>query len=226
MIGRLVLPMLFAQAARTKSPELFLAVSLLVVILASLATGAVGLSPILGALIAGVLIAETEYRSEVEVVTAPFRGLALGIFLITVGMRIDFRQLLQNLAGTAHRRSVGVLLVKSLVTGALLRMSGSRVGVAAETGLLMASPSETTLILLGAAAATGVIAQDTATFWQAVDRRGPDDHAIACKARPAGRPQVDPMRAKMPTEEQLKGRNDHLRLRSGRKDGRRHAAGA
>ena len=83
----------FAQAARTKSPELFLAVSLLVVILASLATGAVGLSPILGALIAGVLIAETEYRSEVEVVTAPFRGLALGIFLITVGMRIDFRQL-------------------------------------------------------------------------------------------------------------------------------------
>ena len=52
LIGRLVLPALFAQAARTKSPELFLAVSLLVVILASLATGAVGLSPILGALIA------------------------------------------------------------------------------------------------------------------------------------------------------------------------------
>jgi CPA2 family monovalent cation:H+ antiporter-2 len=87
LIGRLVLPSLFAQAARTKNPELFLAVSLLAVILASLATGAVGLSPILGALIAGVLIAETEYRSEVEVVTAPFRGLALGIFLITVGTR-------------------------------------------------------------------------------------------------------------------------------------------
>ena len=99
--------MLFAQAARTKSPELFLAVSLLVVILASLATGAVGLSPILGALIAGVLIAETEYRSEVEVVTAPFRGLALGIFLITVGMRIDPQQLAADLAGAApgaHRR--------------------------------------------------------------------------------------------------------------------------
>ena len=57
--GRVMLPPLFAQAARTKSPELFLAVSLLTVILASLSTSAVGLSPILGALIAGVLIAET-----------------------------------------------------------------------------------------------------------------------------------------------------------------------
>ena len=87
--GRFLLPPLFAQAARTKSPELFLAVSLLTVILASLATSAVGLSPILGALIAGVLIAETDYRNEVEVVTAPLRGLALGVFLITVGMSID-----------------------------------------------------------------------------------------------------------------------------------------
>ncbi len=169
--GRLLLPPLFAQAARTKSPELFLAVSLLVVILASMATGAVGLSPILGALIAGVLIAETEYRSEVEVVTAPFRGLALGIFLITVGMSIDLRAIAamwpQLLAAL-----VAVLLVKAAVTAMLLRISGSRLGMAAETGLLMASPSETTLILLGAAAVSGAIASDTATFWQAVTAIG------------------------------------------------------
>ncbi|WP_309660676.1 cation:proton antiporter [Sphingomonas sp.] len=169
--GRLLLPPLFAQAARTKSPELFLAVSLLVVILASMATGAVGLSPILGALIAGVLIAETEYRSEVEVVTAPFRGLALGIFLITVGMRIDFHALAamwpQLLAAL-----VAVLVIKAAVTALLLRLSGSRLGMAAETGLLMASPSETTLILLGAAAASGAISADTATFWQAVTAVG------------------------------------------------------
>ncbi|WP_395623926.1 cation:proton antiporter [Sphingomonas daechungensis] len=171
LIGRLFLPALFAQAARTKSPEIFLAVSLLVVILASIATGAVGLSPILGALIAGVLIAETEYHSEVEVVTAPFRGLALGIFLITIGMRIDFR-LLTSIWPQLLLALVGILVVKALVTGGLLRLSGSRVGVAAETGLLMASPSETTLILLGAAAATGAIAQSTATFWQAATAIG------------------------------------------------------
>ena len=64
IVGRIVLPHLFAQAARTKSPELFLSVSLLVVILASLATASVGLSPIIGALIAGVLIAETDYRQR------------------------------------------------------------------------------------------------------------------------------------------------------------------
>ena len=89
IVGRYALPVLFAQAARTKSPEVFLAASLLVVIGASLATGLVGLSPIVGALIAGLLIAETEYHSEVEGIMEPFKGLALGIFLITVGMGLD-----------------------------------------------------------------------------------------------------------------------------------------
>jgi len=200
LIGRLALPSLFAQAARTKSPELFLAVSLLVVILASLATGAVGLSPILGALIAGVLIAETDYRSEVEVVTAPFRGLALGIFLITVGMRIDFRQIAE-IWPELLAALFGVLLVKTLVTGALLRLSGSRVGVAAETGLLMASPSETTLILLGAAATTGVITQDSATFWQAATAVGLTiTPLLAMLGRVAAR-RVDPHAAELPSDE-------------------------
>ena len=205
VIGRLVLPVLFAQAARTKSPELFLAVSLLVVILASLATGAVGLSPILGALIAGVLIAETEYRSEVEVVTAPFRGLALGIFLITVGMRIDFQQLAAIWPELLIALTL-VLLVKALVTGALLRMSGSRVGVAAETGLLMASPSETTLILLGAAAATGVIAQDTATFWQAATAVGLTITPLLAKLGRLAARQVDTDAGEAPDNQELKGR--------------------
>ena len=169
--GRLLLPHLFAQAARTKSPELFLAVSLLVVILASLATSAVGLSPILGALIAGVLIAETEYRSEVELVTAPLRGLALGVFLITVGMQLDLRALLADWPKLLLAL-LGVLAVKTIVTGTLLRLSGSRPGTAAETGLLMSSPSETTLILLGAGAAAGVIDRDSAAFWQAVTALG------------------------------------------------------
>jgi CPA2 family monovalent cation:H+ antiporter-2 len=204
LIGRLVLPMLFGQAARTKSPELFLAVSLLVVILASLATGAVGLSPILGALIAGVLIAETEYRSEVEVVTAPFRGLALGVFLITVGMRIDFGQI-ADIWPELLAALFGVLLVKTVVTGALLRLSGSRVGVAAETGLLMASPSETTLIILGAAATTGVIAQDTATFWQAATAVGLTITPLLAKLGRVAARNVDPQAMELPDDGATKG---------------------
>jgi len=171
VLGRLVLPRLFAQAARTKSPELFLSISLLVVIAASLATTAAGLSPIVGALIAGILIAETEYHGEVEVMTAPFRGLGLGIFLITVGMSLDIRFIAANWA-TLVLALVGVMLVKTLVTGLLLRMGGVRQAVAAEAGVLMASPSETTLIVLAAAAAAGVIAADTAAFWQIVTAMG------------------------------------------------------
>ncbi|MBU2033489.1 MAG: cation:proton antiporter, partial [Alphaproteobacteria bacterium] len=99
--GRILLPRLFAQAARTKSPELFLAASLLVVIGASLATALAGLSPIVGALIAGLLIAETEYHTEVEGIIEPFKGLALGIFLITVGMSIDLSTIWEHIGAVA-----------------------------------------------------------------------------------------------------------------------------
>jgi CPA2 family monovalent cation:H+ antiporter-2 len=171
VLGRLLLPRLFAQAARTKSPELFLAASLLVVIVASLATTAVGLSPLMGALLAGILIAETDYRSEVEVITAPFRGLALGIFLITVGMSVDVRLVAANW-GSIALAVIGVVLLKALVTGLLLRLNGARRAVAAEAGLIMASPSETTLIVLAAAAAAQLIRPETAAFWQIVTAVG------------------------------------------------------
>ncbi|MDQ3143841.1 MAG: cation:proton antiporter [Pseudomonadota bacterium] len=171
LIGRFVLPALFAQAARTKNPELFLAISLLVVILAATATAAVGLSPILGALLAGLVIAETDYRQEVEVVTAPFKGLALGVFLITVGMRIDLAALLDDWPALLGALT-GVILIKAVVTGLLLRMAGARAGVAAETGLLMASPSETTLIVLGAAGLAGILLPETVAFWSAATAIG------------------------------------------------------
>ena len=171
LVGRFLLPRLFAQAARTKSPELFLAISLLVVIVASLATTAAGLSPIVGALLAGVLIAETEYHSEVEVITAPFKGLALGVFLITVGMSLSLETLLAHW-GDFVLALIGVVAVKSIVTFALLKLSKARSGVAAETSLLMSSPSETTLIVLGTASAAGLIAPQDAAFWQTVTALG------------------------------------------------------
>ena len=171
LVGRFILPALFAQAARSKKPELFLAISLLVVILAATVTASAGLSPILGALVAGLVIAETEYRSEVEVVIEPFKGLALGVFLITVGMRIDLGALIGDwpmLLGAL----AAVILVKALVTGLLLRLAGARLGVAAETGVLMASPSETTLIVLGAAGVAGILGADTVAFWSAATAIG------------------------------------------------------
>ncbi|MCB2089182.1 MAG: cation:proton antiporter, partial [Sphingomonadaceae bacterium] len=171
VLGRIALPRLFAQAARTKSPELFLAAALLVVIGASLATAATGLSPIVGALLAGLLIAETEYHTEIETIMEPFKGLALGVFLITVGMSIDLMTIWNNL-GVILLAVVGVLTFKAIITGVLLRLMGARRSTATETGILMASPSETTLIVLSAASAALLIQPGTAQFWQIVTAIG------------------------------------------------------
>ncbi|MCC6925442.1 cation:proton antiporter [Novosphingobium sp.] len=169
--GRFLLPKLFDQAAQTKSPELFFAVSLLVVIGASLATGAVGLSPIVGALVAGLLIAETEYHGEVEAMIAPFKGLALGVFLITVGMGLNLGMVWDRL-GEVLLATALVLGAKALVTALLLRLSGARAGTATEAGILLASPSETTLIVLGAAEAGKLILPSAAQFWEVVTALG------------------------------------------------------
>jgi len=169
--GRLLLPRLFAQAARAKNPELFLSASLLVVILASIATTAVGLSPIVGALIAGLLIAETDYHTEVELVTAPFKGLALGIFLITVGMSVDPMMIVENWDKVALA-VVAIIGAKTVVTTLLLRFWGAKRAVSAETGLLMSSPSETTLIVLATAAQARLIDPTTVGFWQVITAIG------------------------------------------------------
>ncbi|MFC3785480.1 CPA2 family monovalent cation:H+ antiporter-2 [Sphingopyxis italica] len=170
--GWFLLPKIFAQAARAKDPELFLAASLLVVIVAALATAAAGLSPIVGALLAGLMIAETEYHGEVEAITAPFKGLALGVFLISVGMGLNLKTIAEQWPALAVA-VVGVVLVKASVTAALLRFSGAaRRGTAAEVGLLMASPSETTLIVLTAALQAQLISRATAEFWQLVTAIG------------------------------------------------------
>ncbi len=169
--GRFLLPTLFAQAARTKSPEVFLAMSLLVVIVASLATTVAGLSPIVGALIAGLLIAETEYQGEVEHITEPFRGLALGVFLITIGMSLNL-ELIATQLGSIVVAVALVFFAKALITGSLLRLSGARLGTSTETGILLASPSETTLIVLTAALSARLISQEAAQFWQLVTAIG------------------------------------------------------
>jgi monovalent cation:H+ antiporter-2, CPA2 family len=188
--GRFILPRLFAQAARTKSPELFLAASLLVVIVASLITTAAGLSPIVGALLAGVLIAETDYAREVEVITEPFKGLALGVFLLTIGMRLDLSLVLANW-GQLLAAIVAVMTVKAAVTTALLKFTGTRTGTAAEAGVLMSSPSETTLIVLAAALAAGLILPSTAAFWTTVTAIGLTITPLLAKAGQAAARRID-----------------------------------
>jgi CPA2 family monovalent cation:H+ antiporter-2 len=105
------------------------------------------------------------------VITAPFKGLALGVFLITVGMSLNLQLIVENWLGLLAAIA-GVVAVKTAVTFGLLKLSGIRNGVAAETGVLMGSPSETTLIVLGTAAQAQLIQASTANFWQTVTAIG------------------------------------------------------
>ena len=123
-----------------RAPSCSSPASLLVVIVASLATAAAGLSPIVGALIAGLLIAETEYHGEVEAITAPFKGLALGVFLITVGMCIDLARDRRQLAAAAARGDRRAGCSRRWSPACCCGSCGARRAVAAEAGILMASP--------------------------------------------------------------------------------------
>ena len=114
--GRLLLRPMLKSVARARSEELFVAACLLVVIGAGLVSALTGLSMALGAFIAGLLLAETEFRHEVEVVIEPFKGLLLGLFFVSVGIGLNVPLLLQNplvIVGSA----VGLVLANTAVWG-------------------------------------------------------------------------------------------------------------
>ena len=108
---------------------------------------------------------------QLEAITAPLRGLALGIFLITVGMRLDIAALLADWPALLGATLL-VLIAKSLIVYGLLRWRGSRTGTALETSFLMASPSELTLIVLASALAAGLLGAETVAFWTLVTAIG------------------------------------------------------
>ena len=150
-------PTLFLQAARTRRTELFLAASLVVLIGSASAAAAVGLSPAVGALVAGLMLSTSDYRRQIEAAIQPFEGLLLGVFLIWVGSGLDLAALAAQpwllLGGT-----LALLLVKGGAVYGLLRRRGQRPGVAGHVALLLAAPSETGLVVLGAAVAAGLLA--------------------------------------------------------------------
>jgi monovalent cation:H+ antiporter-2, CPA2 family len=167
LLGRYLLRPLFRAAARTKSSELFMAASLLVVIGTGLVTAASGLSMALGAFIAGLILAETEFRREIEATIEPFKGLLVGVFFFSVGMSLDFPTIVgkpvQILACVT-----ALLLAKAGIIYATARLFRTGRGAAAETALLAASAGEFTLVIIGLAAAGNLIAEPLAGFAIAV----------------------------------------------------------
>ena len=167
LFARHIVPPLFLQAARTRRSELFLAAALVVLIASASAAALAGLSPAVGALTAGLMLSGSDYRRQIEAAIQPFEGLLLGVFLIWVGSGLDLGAIAADpwpvLAGTA-----AVLATKAGAVYALLRLRGTRRGVAGHVALLLASPSETSLIVLAAAVTAGLIGGTTAQMALAV----------------------------------------------------------
>jgi monovalent cation:H+ antiporter-2, CPA2 family len=161
IFGRFALRPLFRSVARTQSPELFLAACLLVIMAASLASAAAGLSMALGALLAGLLLAETEYRRQIEIVIEPFKGLLLGVFLISVGMSVDLEQLAENPL-LISALVLGFLLVKTVIVVAIAPLFGLTRKTTLTTAVLLAPGSEFAFIIVGVARASGVLTVEIA----------------------------------------------------------------
>jgi CPA2 family monovalent cation:H+ antiporter-2 len=161
IVGRYVLRPLFSFAARTSSRELIMAITLLMVIGVAAAAGLAGLSTALGAFLAGVLLSETEYRHQIEVDIAPFKGLLIGLFFITVGMTVDLRAVWQSI----DKVIVGVVLLltaKSMILYPANRLFGVQSGVAIEAAILLAQAGEFGFIVIKLGQTNGLIPGDVA----------------------------------------------------------------
>lgn len=153
--GRIVHP-LFRTFAHHRQPDVFMALILLSTFGIAALSAAAGLSMALGALIAGLLLAETEFKHEVELMVEPFKGLLMGLFFMTVGMNIDTRQILE--APLWLGAFVGALvLIKAAVVTLLFRLGRLSWGRAIEGGLLLGQGGEFAFIVIGYAITSKVL---------------------------------------------------------------------
>lgn len=145
--GRLFLRPLFGLiSSAKKGSELFIAATLLIVLSAAWGTEYLGLSMALGAFVAGVLVAETEFRLQAEESIYPFKGLLLGLFFMSVGMTIDVREIYEELSKILIF-SISLILIKTLIISGLCIIFGFSRGVALHAGLLLSQSGEFAFIL-------------------------------------------------------------------------------
>jgi CPA2 family monovalent cation:H+ antiporter-2 len=153
--GRVIRP-LFRAFARRHQPDVFMALILLSTLGIAGLSAAAGLSMALGALIAGLLLSETEFKHEVELMIEPFRGLLMGLFFMTVGMGMDVRQVL-NAPLWLAAAVFGLVAIKAAVIALLFRIGGLGWGRALEGGLLLGQGGEFAFIVIGYATAGGLV---------------------------------------------------------------------
>ena len=161
--GRLVIRPLLRWIAKSKTPEIFTAASLLLVVAIAALMQLVGLSMALGAFLAGVLLAESEYRRELETDIEPFKGLLLGLFFIAVGMSIDFGVILRS-PGLMAAIVVGLLVLKAVVIYVVARLMGLPMQDRPVFTLLLSQGGEFAFVVFQAAAGSRVLTPEMASL--------------------------------------------------------------
>ncbi len=163
LIGRLVVRPLFRFVGTARSRELFMAMVLLAIIGTAVITERAGLSLALGAFLAGLLLAETEYRHQIEVDIEPFKGLLLGLFFVSIGLSLDLSAVSENPLRIVVS-VIGLLAIKSAIIYTLARVFGIARPTAAESALLLGQGGEFAFIVLALALSLGVVQRDVANF--------------------------------------------------------------
>ena len=162
-VGRLLVRPLFRFVGVADSPEPFMAVTLLTIIATAVATHTAGLSAALGAFLAGLLLAETEFSHEIEINIEPFKGLLLGLFFMSVAMGINLSEVLAK-PGWILLSAMGLFAIKSLMTTGFARLFGFSWGHATEMGLLLGQGGEFSFVVVGLALGFGLLPESTAQF--------------------------------------------------------------
>jgi CPA2 family monovalent cation:H+ antiporter-2 len=141
LASRWLLPRLFHEVAAARSPELFVLLALVIVLLTAWLTHLLGLSPALGAFLAGMLLGESHYRHQIEADIRPFRDILLGLFFVSIGMLIDL-QLFVSHGLMVLGLTLGLLLIKGTVVALLVKWRGSDGETAWRSGLALAQGGE------------------------------------------------------------------------------------
>ncbi|RKP46548.1 monovalent cation:proton antiporter-2 (CPA2) family protein [Pararobbsia silviterrae] len=162
-VGYFLVRPVFRFIANTRQREIFTAAALLLVVAVALLMQAVGQSAALGAFLAGVVLAESEFRREIEADIEPFRGLLLGLFFISIGASV-------NLQLVAHHPVLlacvvpGAMIVKAVVIFVIARASGSDTRTAAHVGVALSQGGEFAFVLLGIVSAADIMTRDVAAL--------------------------------------------------------------
>lgn len=167
IVGRLLLRPLFRFIAALENTELFTATTICVVLGMAWLTHFAGLSAALGAFMAGLLVAETEFKHQVEADMLPFKGLLLGLFFMTVGMSLNVGMLLEAFEGIAGL-TVSLMATKAFIIIVLCRAFNFSLAASIHTGLLLAQGGEFAFVLFSLASDSGIIDHDLAQILMVV----------------------------------------------------------